>query len=66
MGADFPEDQKAIDFIREQMPADVRLVLSHHLRNSLAGILGGLERDDKDMATKCAKHMQKDLGRFGL
>jgi len=66
VGADYPEQGMAIDKLKRHLSIEERKLLSHHLRNSLSGIIGGLQTQQYDMAEEEAWHMAKDLEKFGL
>lgn len=65
MGADFKEHEEGIEIVRN-LPVEAKMALSHHLRNELQGIIGGLESDDIKMVKRAALHMVDDLNKFGL
>lgn len=65
MGRDYPGQEKAVDQVRH-MPDEIKSLLSHHLRNSLSGIIGGLQTERYDLAEQSAWHLKEDLERFGL
>ena len=64
MGADYPEQDKAIEELKALSP-DAKNFLSHHLRNSLAGVLGGIETGKLDIAKVSAEHIVLDLEKIG-
>jgi signal transduction histidine kinase len=65
MGADYQGQERAIEKVKE-LPADVRELLSHHLRNPLTVILAEAQMKELKLIEKSVKHMIKDLERFGL
>ncbi|HDH51259.1 MAG TPA: hypothetical protein ENG95_07395 [Nitrospirae bacterium] len=65
MGADYEGQEKAVEKVRA-LPEEVKMLLSHHLRNSLQGILGGAQTGMLELVEKDAKHMVEDLKKFGL
>ncbi len=65
MGADYEGQETPITFIRG-LPDEVKACLSHHLRNCLAGILGGAQIGRPDLVEDAARHMVEDLKNFGL
>ncbi len=66
MGADYPEQSKAIDKLKRHLSIEEKKLLSHHLRNALSGIIGGLQTKQYSMAEEEAWHMADDLEKFGL
>jgi hypothetical protein len=66
MGADYEGQDRAIDKLKRHLSEEERQVLSHHLRNALSGIIGGLQTGQYEMAEKEAWHMVRDLEEFGL
>jgi hypothetical protein len=65
MGTDYEGQEGAIEEVRALSPRAKEL-LAHHFNNSLAGIIGGLEIGDSELAMKAAKHMIEDLRLFGI
>jgi len=65
MGAELDDEIKKIEKLK-CMDEDVRLLLGHHFRNSLTGIIGGLQTGELKLAEDSAWHMVKDLEKFGL
>lgn len=65
MGAELDNETKAIEKLKG-LDEDVRMLLSHHFRNSLTGIIGGLQTGSLDLAEESAWHMVEDMKRFGL
>ena len=65
MGANFPEDKKAID-LALALPREVKEYLGHHLNNSMVGIINGIETGNYERVKKSAWHMVEDLRRIGI
>ena len=65
MGAivDKQEDQNAVDQLRA-MPDDVKLWISHHMRNSLQAMMNAIETGNKNIGMQAARHMVEDLERI--
>ena len=74
MGADYKEQDKGIEILRA-MPSEAREYIAHHLRNSLAAIIGNIylamRETDKpsvhkqlSVATECVEHAVADLKRI--
>ncbi|MEW6485775.1 MAG: hypothetical protein AB1423_14375 [Pseudomonadota bacterium] len=64
MGIDYAGQEKAIEEIRN-LSQEAKEFLSHHLRNALNGITGGIEVGRLDIAKESAMHMVEDLERIG-
>jgi hypothetical protein len=60
MGADFPEDNHAIEELRTLSP-QAKSWLLHHFGNSLNCVIGGIEIKDYKMAETAARHALADL-----
>lgn len=64
MGADYPSQDKAIQELRA-LSDDAKVFLSHHIRNSLSGVIGGIDTGKLDIAKNSAEHIVKDLEKIG-
>lgn len=67
MGAiiNIDEEREAIKLLHHA-PAQVKEILSHHLRNGLQEIMNGIMEKDFDIVKSGTKHIMQDLDRFGL
>lgn len=64
MGVDYEGQEKAIAELSE-LSDEAKSFLSHHLRNSLFIVIGGIETSNLDAAIEAARHMVADLEKFG-
>jgi hypothetical protein len=64
MGADYPEQDKAISELKA-LSDNAKVFLSHHIRNSLAGVIGGIDTGKLDIAKVSAEHIVEDLEKIG-
>jgi hypothetical protein len=64
VGADYKGQDKAIKELRE-LSEDAKKYISHHFRNALTQILGGIKTNKLDIAKKAAWHMVEDLEKIG-
>ncbi|MFA6054056.1 MAG: hypothetical protein WC769_01650 [Thermodesulfovibrionales bacterium] len=64
MGADYEGQEKAIEELRALSPS-AKEFLSHHLRNSLSGIITGVETGKLEIVKQSAWHIIDDLVRIG-
>lgn len=63
MGADYKGQEQAIEELKAMSP-EAREFLSHHLRNSLTGIITGIETNQLEIAKEQAWHIIDDLIRI--
>ena len=68
MGADYRGQEQAINNLKNVLRVfpSVKELLCHHIKNSLTGILGGVQANRLDIVEDSAKHLKDDLERFGL
>jgi hypothetical protein len=64
MGADYPEQDKAIEELKALSPS-AKEFLSHHLRNSLGSIIIAIHTGKLDIARDSAEHIVEDLEKIG-
>lgn len=64
MGADYEGQEKAIIELRE-LSSEAKGFLSHHIRNSLMTISGGIQIGKLDFAKSAIDHIVHDLERIG-
>ncbi|MFA6055482.1 MAG: hypothetical protein WC769_08915 [Thermodesulfovibrionales bacterium] len=64
MGADYEGQERGIEELKSLSP-EAKGYLNHHLRNSLTGIIGGIETGNLDIAKQEAWHILEDLERIG-
>ena len=65
MGADFREQEKAVEEVWKLSP-EARSWVGHHFRNSLCAISYLNELGEKDKIKEAIRHMEEDLNMFGL
>lgn len=64
MGNYYPGQEKAIEEI-QALSREAKDFLSHHFRNALNGVTGGIEIGRMDIAMQSAHHIVEDLERIG-
>lgn len=64
MGNWYFGEEYAIEEIRN-LSQEAKGFLSHHIRNALTGITGGIETGRLDIAMQSAHHIVEDLERIG-
>jgi len=64
MGADYKDQDKGIEELKS-LSEEGRKFLSHHLRNSLNTVIGGINTGQFELAKDAAWHMVEDLEKIG-
>jgi hypothetical protein len=64
MGADYEGQERGIEELKALSP-EAKRYLNHHFRNSLTGIIAGIETGNLDIAKQEAWHISEDLKRIG-
>lgn len=64
MGADVGDESRAIAEI-QGLSDDAKGHISHHLRNSLQGVISALYMGDKEKVEEVLEHIVEDLKRWG-